>query len=50
VKGRGGIEVSATVALVFAIRNGAIERVTMYQERQDALEDLGLSEQSPGSS
>ena len=50
VKGRGGIEVVVRGALVLTIRNGAIERVTMYQERQDALEDLGLSEQSPGSS
>ena len=45
LRGRDGIEVSATVAWVFTIRDGAIERVTMYQERQDALEDLGLSEQ-----
>ena len=45
VKGRGGIEVVARGALVWTIRDGAIERVTMYQERQDALEDLGLSEQ-----
>ena len=35
----------ASATLVWTIRNGAIERVTMYQERQDALEDLGLSEQ-----
>jgi ketosteroid isomerase-like protein len=45
LKGRGGIEVVASATLVWTIRNGAIERVTMYQERQDALEDLGLSEQ-----
>ena len=45
VKGRGGIEVAARGAFVWTIRNGAVERVTMYQERQDALEDLGLSEQ-----
>ena len=45
VKGRGGIEVVARGAFVWTIRNGAIERVTMYQERQDALEDLGLTEQ-----
>jgi len=45
VKGRGGIEVVSRGAYVWAIRNGAIERVTLYQERQDALEDLGLSEQ-----
>ena len=50
VKGRDGIEVVVRGTNVFTIRNGAIERVTMYQERQDALEDLGLSEQSPGSS
>ena len=43
--GRDGIEVVVRVTLVWTIRNGAIERVTMYQERQDALEDLGLSEQ-----
>ena len=50
VKGRGGIEVVVRGALVLTIRNGAIERVAMYQERQDALEAVGLSEQSPGSS
>ena len=43
--GRDGIEVEARVTFVFTIRNGAIERVTMYQERQDALEAVGLSEQ-----
>jgi ketosteroid isomerase-like protein len=45
VKGRGGIEVVVRATNVWTIRNGAIERVTMYQERQDALQDLGLSEQ-----
>ena len=44
-QGRGGIEVVARTTFVWTIRNGAVERVTMYQERQDALEDLGLSEQ-----
>ena len=44
-KGRGGIEVVSRITFVWTIRNGAIERVTMYQERQDALEDLGLTEQ-----
>ena len=43
--GRDGIEVVDRVTNVWTIRNGAIERITMYQERQDALEDLGLSEQ-----
>jgi hypothetical protein len=28
---------------VWTIRDGAIERISLYQERQDALEDLGLS-------
>ena len=45
VKGRGGIEVVARGVYVWTIRNGAIERVTMYQERQDALEAVGLLEQ-----
>ena len=44
-RGRDVIEVVARLTFVWTIRNGAIERVTMYQERQDALEDLGLSEQ-----
>jgi ketosteroid isomerase-like protein len=44
LKGREGIEVSATGAFVFAIRDGAIERVCLYQERQEALEAVGLSE------
>ena len=43
--GRDGIEVETRVTFVYTIRNGALERITMYQERQDALEDLGLSEQ-----
>ena len=45
VKGRGGIEVVVSATLVWTIRNGAIERIVMYQEKEDALEDLGLSEQ-----
>ena len=45
LKGRGGIEVVVRGTFVWTIRNGAVERVTMYQERQEALEALGLSEQ-----
>ena len=45
VKGRDGIEVAARGAFVWTIRNGAMERWVMYQEKEDALEDLGLSEQ-----
>ena len=44
-KGRDGIDVVSRVAVVWTIRDGAIERVTMYQERQDALEAVALSEQ-----
>src|SRR5262245_30537803 len=45
LKGREGIEVVVRDTNVYKLRDGAIERVTMYQEPQDALEDLGLSEQ-----
>ena len=44
-RGRDGIELVARATFVSTIRNGAIERMVMYQSRQDALEDLGLSEQ-----
>jgi ketosteroid isomerase-like protein len=42
--GRDGIEVQARVTWTFTIRDGAIERICMYQERQEALEAVGLSE------
>ena len=45
VKGRGGIEVASRGAFVWTIGNKAIERVSLYQSRQDALEAVGLSEQ-----
>jgi ketosteroid isomerase-like protein len=45
LKGRDGIEVAVRGTVVWTIRNGAIERATLYQERQDALEAVGLSEQ-----
>jgi ketosteroid isomerase-like protein len=41
-KGRDGIEVVSRPTLVWTIRDGAIERISMYQEREDALEALGL--------
>ena len=44
-EGRDGIEVVSRPTLVWTIRDGVIERVSMYQERQDALEAVGLSEQ-----
>ena len=45
VKGRDGIDVQARTAWVWTIRDGTVERVCFYQERQDALEAVGLSEQ-----
>jgi ketosteroid isomerase-like protein len=42
--GRDGIEVQARVTWTFTIREGAIERACMYQERQEALEAAGLRE------
>jgi ketosteroid isomerase-like protein len=44
LRGRDGIEVSATGTWVWTIRDGAIERLILYQERQEALEAVGLSE------
>ena len=44
-RGRDGIELVGRATFVFIIRNEAIERMVMYQEKEDALEDLGLSEQ-----
>jgi ketosteroid isomerase-like protein len=44
VKGRGGIEVSSRAAFVWTIRNGAIERMVMYQDKEDALDAAGLRE------
>jgi ketosteroid isomerase-like protein len=44
-RGRDGIELVARFTFVFTIRNGAIERITLYQDREEALEAAGLSEQ-----
>ena len=41
-RGREGIEVRARPSFVFTIRDAEIVRVSMYQERQDALEAVGL--------
>ena len=43
-RGRDEIELVGRATFVWTIRNGAIERVTMYQDRQEALEAVGLSE------
>jgi ketosteroid isomerase-like protein len=43
-RGREGIEVISRPTFVWTIRDGAVERVALYQEREDALEAVGLSE------
>ena len=45
LKGRDGIEVQARTAWVCTIRDGTVERLCYYQDRQDAFEAVGLSEQ-----
>lgn len=42
--GRDGIEVQARTTWVFTVRDGAIARICMYQERGEALEAASLSE------
>ena len=44
-RGRDGIETTASVKQVWTFREGAAERFVMYQERQEALDAAGLSEQ-----
>ena len=44
-RGRDGIETTASVKQVWTFREGAAERFVMYQERQDALDAAGMSEQ-----
>ena len=44
-RGRDGVEVQAHGAWVWTIRDGSITHLCFYQERQEALEAVGLSEQ-----
>jgi ketosteroid isomerase-like protein len=44
LRGRDGIEVAARGILVWTIRDGAIVRVCLYQEREEALQAAGLRE------
>jgi ketosteroid isomerase-like protein len=44
LQGREGIEVIARSAFVFAVENGQITRMRMFQERAEALEAAGLEE------
>ena len=42
-RGREGIEVFARSAFVFTFRDGRVIRVCLYQEREQALEAVGLA-------
>ena len=44
LRGRDGIEVQARGVWVWTFRDGACVRMTLYQEREEALEAAGLSE------
>jgi ketosteroid isomerase-like protein len=44
LRGRDGIEVTARGVWVWTIRDGAIVRVCLYQDRAEALEAAGLRE------
>ena len=44
MRGRDGIEVSASSALVDTVENGRITRLRLFQEQAEALEAAGLSE------
>ena len=43
-RGRDGIEAQAHTAVVYTFRDGAVSRMAMYNELQEALEAAGLSE------
>ena len=44
MRGRDGIEVQGRTTWLFTLRHGKIERLCLYQDRQEALEAAGLSE------
>jgi ketosteroid isomerase-like protein len=43
-RGRGGVEVTARGTMLFLVRDGKIASLTLYQERAEAFEALGLRE------
>ena len=45
MRGRDGIEVTARRTWVYTIREGGIVRLCQYQDLQEALAAVGLSEQ-----
>jgi ketosteroid isomerase-like protein len=44
LRGRDGIEVTASSTFVYTVENRQITRLRMFQEQADALEAVGLSE------
>jgi ketosteroid isomerase-like protein len=44
LRGRDGIEVQARATWIWTIRDGAIVRLSLYQELEEALEAAGLRE------
>lgn len=42
VHGRDGINLTSTVSWVWTVRDGKLARASMYQERSDALQAVGL--------
>ena len=46
VEGRDGIRVTSTVTWVWKVRDGKLARATMFQERDEALEAVGLGPDS----
>jgi ketosteroid isomerase-like protein len=43
-RGRDGMETTARFTYLWTLRDGAVVRITLYQELQEALEAAGLSE------
>jgi ketosteroid isomerase-like protein len=43
-RGRDGIEVTARFTYLWCIREGAVARVTLFEEREEALEAAGTPE------
>jgi ketosteroid isomerase-like protein len=46
-RGRDGIELQARITWTWTILDGDLVRLCMYQDRQEAIEAVGLSEQTP---
>jgi ketosteroid isomerase-like protein len=44
IRGREGVEATARVSLLWTCRDGAIVRISLYQQKREALEAAGLRE------